>query len=434
MTGLLFAARLFAQEIIKDQAVENQSQRMVYAQWDQDDFYPKAGFLDTNPYYWLVWGLFDPDYHNTDLRPLSATGPQTQRLALVGALNGTDNNYKLNSDTTRNTALSQIASQSGLLSDADPLWLLYYNQQFQPLLNYSAVSILGPLPPKVSATLLSDGLYNWYTNALAMLKERLNGARTTDMDRGSRIMAYYRMLKEYQELAGVWAVRVATFREQMAYLDSMNKANDPAIKAEKQKKDVLAKAEAERKSEPALSVHKAAGTLAAFNTVVPDKPDEFIKVVIDENLTDYAGSRIRLRLLDDITVGHYLIQKDTYLYALISGFSGQRVTLSVKSILYDGKILPVKLEVYDLDGLAGLYVPESAFRDFTKDLGTNTIEGVTIDNSGTGSATSQFVMSTADKMFESTSSAIAGLIRKNKANIKYNSYLYLIDSENTKNP
>ena len=200
---------VYAQEIIKDQAVENQSQRMVYAQWNQNDFYPKAGFLDTNPYYWLVWGLFDPDYHKTDLRPLSATGPQTQRLALVSALNSTDNKYKLNSDTTRNTALSQIASQSGLLSDADPLWLLYYSQQFQPLLNYSAVSILGPLPPKVSAALLSDGLYNWYTNALSMLKERLNGARTTDMDRGSRIMAYYRMLKEYQELAGVWAVRIS---------------------------------------------------------------------------------------------------------------------------------------------------------------------------------------------------------------------------------
>ena len=200
---------VYAQEIIKDQAVENQSQRMVYAQWNQNDFYPKAGFLDTNPYYWLVWGLFDPDYHKTDLRPLSATGPQTQRLALVSALNSTDNKYKLNADTTRNTALSQIASQSGLLSDADPLWLLYYSQQFQPLLNYSAVSILGPLPPKVSAALLSDGLYNWYTNALSMLKERLNGARTTDMDRGSRIMAYYRMLKEYQELAGVWAVRIS---------------------------------------------------------------------------------------------------------------------------------------------------------------------------------------------------------------------------------
>src|ERR1700749_3419997 len=95
----------FAQEVIKDQAVENQSQRMVFQQWNQNDFYPKAGFLDLNPYYWLVWGLFDPNYHKNDLRPLSATGPQTQRLALVSALNTTDHNYKLHSDKVRNTAL-----------------------------------------------------------------------------------------------------------------------------------------------------------------------------------------------------------------------------------------------------------------------------------------------------------------------------------------
>jgi len=200
----------FAQAVIKDQAIENQSQRMVFQQWNQNDFYPHAGFLDLNPYYWLVWGLFDPNYHKTDLRPLSATGPQTQRLALVAGLNSTDNKYKINSDTVRNTALSEIANQSGFLSDADPLWLLYYNQQFQPLLNYSAVSILGPLTPQVSAKLVSEGMYSWYTNELNRLKQRLNGARTTDMDRGSRIMAYYRMLKEYQKLASVWAIRVST--------------------------------------------------------------------------------------------------------------------------------------------------------------------------------------------------------------------------------
>ncbi|MDB5145766.1 MAG: hypothetical protein JWQ66_4479 [Mucilaginibacter sp.] len=199
----------YAQAVIKDQAIENQSQRMVFQQWNQNSFYPKAGFLSLNPYYWLVWGLFDPNYHKTDLRPLSATGPQTQRLALVSSMNGIDNHYKLHSDTVRNTALSQIASQSGLLSDADPLWLLYYSGQFRPLLNYSPVSILGPLSPQVSAKLVSEGMYSWYTHALGMLKERLNGARSTDMDRGSRIMAYYRMLKEYQDLASVWAIRIS---------------------------------------------------------------------------------------------------------------------------------------------------------------------------------------------------------------------------------
>jgi hypothetical protein len=205
----LMLSASYAQSVIKDDAVDNQSQRMVFQQWDQNNFYPKAGFLSLNPYYWLVWGLFDPNYHKTDLRPLSATGPQTQRLALVGSMNSIDGNYKLNSDTVRNTALSQIANTTGVVSDADPLWLLYYNQQFKPLLNYSMASILGPLPAQVSSKLLSEGTYNWYSNELAMLKQRVQAAHSTDMDRGSRIMAYYRLLKEYRVLAGVWAIRTS---------------------------------------------------------------------------------------------------------------------------------------------------------------------------------------------------------------------------------
>ena len=207
---LLLSASTFAQSIIKDDAVDNQEQRMVFQQWDQNKFYPKPGFLSLNPYYWLVWGLFDPNYHNTDIRPLGPTGPQTQRLALVGVQNTEDNKYKLHADTVRNTALSQIASQSGLLSDADPLWLLYYKSEFSSLNDYSAATILGPLTPQVSAELVKDGLYGWYSGELASLKGRLDGARSTDMDRGSRILAYYRLLKEYRTLNGVWNIRTAS--------------------------------------------------------------------------------------------------------------------------------------------------------------------------------------------------------------------------------
>src|ERR1700744_5745040 len=107
---LLPGGPLFAQSDVYDKAVVHQNQRMVFQQWDQNKFDPTKGFLSLNPYYWLVWGFFDPNYHNNDLRPLSATGAQTQRLALVGTMNSTDNQYKLHSDTVRNTALSQIAS------------------------------------------------------------------------------------------------------------------------------------------------------------------------------------------------------------------------------------------------------------------------------------------------------------------------------------
>ncbi|MBD1385859.1 conjugative transposon protein TraM [Mucilaginibacter rigui] len=220
------------------------------------------------------------------------------------------------------------------------------------------------------------------------------------------------------------------FKEQMAYMDSISKMNDPAYKAEKQKQQEAAKAAAQKAGQIKLKVTKADIASSAFNTVKPAGESRFISAVIDESITGYAGSRLRLKLLEDIKAGGNLIAKGTYIYAQISGFSEQRVTLSVTTILSEGKILPVKLELYDLDGMPGLYVPSSAFREFTKDLGSSTVQGVTIDGNSGGS---QFIMSSVDKLFQSTSSAIASLIRKNKAKMKYNSYIYLIDTDDLQN-
>lgn len=225
----LIALRACAQRIVADESVRYQEERMVYLQWDQNKFTPKAGFLSLNPYYWLTWGLFEPNYHKNDLRPLSATGPQTQRLALVGTMNTVDNSYKLNSDTIRNTALTSIAEQSGLLSDADPLWLLYYSQALAPVLNYSDATILAPLPSQVRTAVVAEGLLPWYENELAMLKERINAARTTDMDRGSRIMAYYRYLKEYRILAATWATRVATAQKNIRMVNQQARAKSTPV-------------------------------------------------------------------------------------------------------------------------------------------------------------------------------------------------------------
>ncbi|NHA05490.1 conjugative transposon protein TraM [Mucilaginibacter sp. HC2] len=220
------------------------------------------------------------------------------------------------------------------------------------------------------------------------------------------------------------------FKAQMAIMDSINKQNDPAYKEELKKKQLADKAARQKENRFKLAVEKADAISSDFNTVLPAKEPAFISAVIDENVTGYAGSRLRLKLLEDIKAGNNLIKAGTYLFAQISGFSEQRVTLAITSILYEGRILPVKLDVYDMDGLPGLYVPSSAFRDFTKDLGGNAVQGVTIDGS---SGNSQFIMSSLDKVFQSTSSAIADLIRKNKAKLKYNSYIYLIDTDALQN-
>jgi len=220
------------------------------------------------------------------------------------------------------------------------------------------------------------------------------------------------------------------FKQQMTYMDSMAKANDPEAKAAQVKRAAAARSEALKAQEVKLTVVKADAPSLDFNTVLPKRENAFISAVIDENVTGYAGSRIKLRLLEGIRAGGILVPKGTYLYAQISGFNEQRVSLTVNSIMLEGRILPVKLQAYDLDGMVGLYVPSSAFREFTKDLGSSSVQGVTLDG---GSGNNQFIMSTAGKLFQSTSSAIAELIRKNKAKLKYHSYLYLIDNEALQN-
>jgi len=212
----LLSLQSYAQSVVTDKSIRYQQERMVFKQWDQNKFTPTSGFLGLNPWYWLTWGFFYPNYHKTDLRPLSGSGPQTQRLALVAAMNSTDNSYKLQSDTLRNIALSEIAGQSGQVSGADPLWMLYYSNEFKPVLNNSMASILAGLSPQVSSKLVTEGLYSWYKNELDRLKERIEGAHSADMERGARIMAYHRLLQEYRRLSGVWAIRTASAQTTMA--------------------------------------------------------------------------------------------------------------------------------------------------------------------------------------------------------------------------
>ncbi len=223
---------------------------------------------------------------------------------------------------------------------------------------------------------------------------------------------------------------LAMMRAQYALIDSFQNANDPEHQA-RARQEAAQKAlqeELERLRQSQMSVQRADRTSQVFNTLRPENGRTFIKAIIDEELTGYAGYRIRLRLLEDILVGGTLIEKGTCLYANIDGFSAQRVNLSIRSVFYNDRVLPVKLDVYDLDGMKGLYVPRSAFREFTRELGSNSIQGMNMTASGTD-AQSRFLMSGLQKAFQSTSQAIARSIRKNKVKIKYSTSIYLIDSE-----
>jgi conjugative transposon TraM protein len=251
-------------------------------------------------------------------------------------------------------------------------------------------------------------------NALSNLKGTGNSGRTQQSGQNPK--------EKYED-------PMALFREQMKLIDSVGKANDPDYKAQKQKEALLNKVDNQVAKMPKLDVEKASNMNDAFNTVQLAKKNDFIKAIIDQTVTGYAGSRVRIRLLEDIKAGKHLIKKGTYIYALISGFEQQRVKLTVTSVMTDDKILPVKLELYDLDGMQGLFVPASAFRAFTKEVSDL---GSSIQMQQDPSSANQLYMSALSKLFTSTSTAISKLIRQNKAKLKYSTFVYLIDPDELK--
>ena len=188
--------------------------------------------------------------------------------------------------------------------------------------------------------------------------------------------------------------------------------------------------------EPQEVVKKVKVTSDYFNTLCDnDKETSLIKAIIDENIKAVDGSRVRLRMLDDIEINDIVVPKGSYLYATMSGFGSQRVKGNVQSIMVDDDIIKVSLALYDTDGLEGLYVPSSQFRETTKDVGSGALSNTSsLTNSSTtsGNSLATWGAQTITNAVQKTSNAISKAIKKNNAKLKYGTFVYLINSRSNK--
>jgi len=178
-------------------------------------------------------------------------------------------------------------------------------------------------------------------------------------------------------------------------------------------------------------VKKVKVTSDYFNTLTQNEHEpKLIKAIIDEDVKATDGSRVRLRLLDDIEIGETMVKKGSYLYATMSGFGSQRVKGSINSILVDDELIKVSLSLYDTDGLEGLYVPGSQFRETTKDVASGAMQSnMNIDQSGANNSFSQWGMQAVTNAYQKTSNAISKAIKKNKVKLKYGTFVYLVNGK-----
>lgn len=187
--------------------------------------------------------------------------------------------------------------------------------------------------------------------------------------------------------------------------------------------------------EPGEMVKKVKVTSDYFNTIAQNEHEpNLIKAIIDEDVKAVDGSRVRLRLLDDVEINETVVKSGSYLYAIMSGFSSQRVKGTINSVLVNDEIIKVSLSLYDTDGLEGLYVPSSSFRETAKDVASGAFNNnMSMNTGGNGNSLTQWGMQAIQNAYQKTSNAISKSIKKNKVNLKYGTFVYIINSQGKRN-
>src|SRR5690606_24035731 len=85
------------------------------------------------------------------------------------------------------------------------------------------------------------------------------------------------------------------------------------------------------------------------------------------------GAVIKLRLQQDIYINGSLIPRGQFLFGLVS-LNGERLEIEIESIRNKQQLLPVRLKVFDMDGIEGIYIPGAITRDVAKQSADHSLQ------------------------------------------------------------
>jgi len=160
------------------------------------------------------------------------------------------------------------------------------------------------------------------------------------------------------------------------------------------------------------------GQPSAFQPAEPSSA--LLKAEVYETTTVLTGNRVKLRLLEEASVNGTKIPAGTFIYGICE-VANERLRITVRQLPVGGSFIPVELSIYDLDGLAGLYVPDNAARKVAKEVGSSTntssMFGVT------GNPLTYAGVQAADR----TAQSLLRMVRLKKVTIKKNTLVYLIN-------
>ena len=183
-------------------------------------------------------------------------------------------------------------------------------------------------------------------------------------------------------------------------------------------------------SDSMMIVRMAQSVGSGFNTAVGAAPMQntrnTIKACVHGDQTIISGQSVRLRLLEDMRVGKYVLPRNT----LITGegsIKGERLDIEILQVEHNGTIIPVELTVHDNDGQAGIFIPgsmeASAAKEMAANLGQNLGTSISITNQSAGD---QLLSEVGRGAIQGVSQYISKKMREEKVHLKsgYTMMLY----------
>ena len=175
-------------------------------------------------------------------------------------------------------------------------------------------------------------------------------------------------------------------------------------------------------SDSAMIARLSQSAGGGFHTAVGEAPAETsrntIKACVHGDQTITSGQSVRLRLLEAMRVGKYVLPRNT----LITGegsIKGERLDIEILQVEHNGTIIPVELTVHDNDGQAGIFIPgsmeASAAKEMAANLGQNLGTSTSITNQSAGD---QLLSEVGRGAIQGVSQYISKKMREEKVHLK----------------
>ena len=175
-------------------------------------------------------------------------------------------------------------------------------------------------------------------------------------------------------------------------------------------------------SDSVMIARMAQSVGGGFHTAVGEAPKQntrnTIKTCVHGDQTIISGQSVRLRLLEAMRVGKYVLPRNT----LITGegsIKGERLDIEILQVEHNGTIIPVELTVHDNDGQAGIFIPgsmeASAAKEMAANLGQNLGTSISITNQSAGD---QLLSEVGRGAIQGVSQYISKKMREEKVHLK----------------